>query len=107
MPLSPGYGETLLPDDELVYLLPDIRAGLTEPVTKADIYLLEEADQADVVARLLPEISRGDLVIDSLLGVDFVKELHRQLYGGIWTWAIEPAPTGTRMELANAIFDYL
>jgi fido (protein-threonine AMPylation protein) len=89
MPLSPEYGETLLPDDELVFLLPDIRAGLTDPIAKADIYLIEEAAQADVVARLLPEVSHGDLTLDSLLSVDFVQELHRQLYGGIWTWGGE------------------
>jgi fido (protein-threonine AMPylation protein) len=87
MPLSPDYGETLLPDEELAYLLPGIRAGLTEPITKADIYVLEEAEQEKVVARLLPQVSRGDLVLDSLLSVDFVQDLHRQLYGGIWTWA--------------------
>jgi len=89
MSLSPDYGETLLPDDELAYLLPDIRAGLAEPITKADIYLLEEAEQAEVVARLLPEVSRGDLALDSLLSVGFIQELHRQLYGGIWTWGGE------------------
>ena len=86
MSLSPEYGETLLPDDELVYLLPDIREALAEPITKADIYALEEQAQAAVVTQLLPRASGGDLTLESMLTVSFVQDLHRQLYGKIWTW---------------------
>jgi fido (protein-threonine AMPylation protein) len=89
MPLTPDYGETLLPDDELVYLRPDVRDALPEPITKADIYALEDAAQAEVVAQLLPEADRGDLTPESVLKVGFVQDLHRQLYAEIWTWGGE------------------
>ena len=35
MPLTPGYGETPLPDDELAALLPDVVLMLGKPVTRA------------------------------------------------------------------------
>lgn len=35
--LTPGYGETPLPEDELVALLPDVVVILGEPVTRAAV----------------------------------------------------------------------
>ncbi|GAB4058712.1 hypothetical protein [Catellatospora paridis] len=79
MPLTPGYGETPIPDDELVGLLPGIRDALGEPVGKAAIYDLEQAVYAAVVERLVPEIIDGDLTLSMLLSDSFVRDLHRQL----------------------------
>jgi hypothetical protein len=45
MPLTPGYGETPIPDDELASLLPDVVLMLVKPVTRAAIYDLEQSIQ--------------------------------------------------------------
>ena len=37
MSLTPGYGETPLPDDELAALLPDVVQILGEPVTRTPL----------------------------------------------------------------------
>lgn len=39
MPLTPGYGETPLPSDELTALLPEI---IDTPITRADVYDLDK-----------------------------------------------------------------
>ncbi|GIG02197.1 Fic family protein [Catellatospora citrea] len=112
MPLTPGYGETPVPDDELVCLLPGIRDALGEPVGKAAIYDLEQAVYAAVVERLVPEIIEGDLTLGVLLSDNFVRDLHRQLYGDIWTWAgryrkhevtIGVAPEQVAVELRSSL----
>lgn len=41
MSLTPGYGETPLPDDELEVLLPRIAELFGKPITKAAVYDLE------------------------------------------------------------------
>jgi hypothetical protein len=48
MPLTPGYGETPLPDDELAALLPDVVLMLGKPVTRAAVYDLEQGIQQQV-----------------------------------------------------------
>jgi hypothetical protein len=53
MSLTPGYGETPLPDDELVALLPDVVQTLGEPVTRAAVYDLEQGIQDQVAEELL------------------------------------------------------
>ena len=42
MPLTPGYGETPLPHDELDALLPEVIEILDKPITRADVYDLEQ-----------------------------------------------------------------
>lgn len=37
MAFTPGYGETPVPDDDLDYLLPEVREALGESVSKAAI----------------------------------------------------------------------
>ncbi|MEV0457036.1 Fic family protein [Catellatospora methionotrophica] len=112
MPITPGYGETPIPEDELVSLLPGIRNALGEPVGKAAIYDLEQAVYAAVVERLVPEIVEGDLTLHMLLSDSFVRDLHRQLYGDIWTWAgtyrrhevsIGVAPEQVAVELRSSL----
>jgi len=85
--LTPGYGETPVPDDDLDSLLPSIRDLLGEPVSKADVYDIEQGIQADVSEARLTEVLESRLTLDDLLSDHFVRELHKQLYGDIWTWA--------------------
>lgn len=112
MPLTPGYGETPISDDELVGLVPGIRKALGEPVSKAAVYDLEQAVYAAVVERSVPEILEGDLALTTLLSDSYVRDLHRQLYGGIWTWAgvyrkhevsIGVAPEQVAVELRSSL----
>lgn len=53
MPLTPGYGETPLPHDELAALLPEVVEVLDKPITRADVYDLEQGLQDQVFDRLL------------------------------------------------------
>lgn len=87
MTLPPGYGETPVPDDEMQWLLPSIRQLLGEPVTKAAVYDLEQAVQSEAAEQLSADVLAGALPLDELLSDRFLRELHRQLYGDIWTWA--------------------
>ena len=42
MPLTPGYGETPLPHDELTALLPHVVKVLEKPVSRAAVYDLNK-----------------------------------------------------------------
>lgn len=87
MSLTPGYGETPVPDDELTALLPAVRELLGESITKAAVYDLEQAFHEEATEELLTAVFDGALTLDELLTDHFVRELHRHLYGDIWTWA--------------------
>lgn len=87
MPLAPGYGETPVSDEDLESLLPGIRDLVGEPVNKAAIYDLEQGIQANVAEARLTDVLEGRLTLDELLNDHFVRDLHKQLYGDIWTWA--------------------
>ncbi len=87
MSLTPGYGETPLPDDELATLLPDIVQILGEPVTRAAVYDLEQGIQEQVVEELLTAALDGSLQPSELLTDYFLKDLHARLYGDVWIWA--------------------
>jgi fido (protein-threonine AMPylation protein) len=85
--LTPGYGETQVSDDELEALVPQARQLLDEPVGKAAVYDLEQGIQAQVVEELIPQVLAGKRSLASLLDDRFLRELHRQLYGDVWSWA--------------------
>lgn len=87
MPLLPGYGETPVPDDETQALLPQVRELLEEPIRKADVYDLEQALQDEVAEELLVSVLGGAVTLDDLVTDHFLRELHRRLYGDIWSWA--------------------
>jgi hypothetical protein len=59
MSLTPGDGETPLPDDELVALLPGVVLMLGEPVTRAAVYDLEQGIQEQVAEELLTAALRA------------------------------------------------
>lgn len=87
MPLTPGYGETQLAHDELTALLPEVVEVLGEPVTRADVYDLEQALQSQLDDELMPAAIDGSLPLSDLLVDHFVRDLHARLYGPIWEWA--------------------
>jgi fido (protein-threonine AMPylation protein) len=87
MPLTPGYGETPLPHDELTALLPHVVKVLEKPVSRAAVYDLEQAVQEQVSEDLLTAAFNGSLSLDELLTDYFVRDLHERLYGDIWSWA--------------------
>lgn len=111
MPLTPGYGETSLPGDEFIALLPHVADLLDKPVRRADVYDLEQAVQDEVSEELLTEALHGVLSLDDLLSDYFLRDLHSQLYRDIWVWAgkwrqhevnIGVAPERIAVELRNA-----
>ncbi|MUL61100.1 cell filamentation protein Fic [Mycobacterium sp. CBMA 213] len=112
MPLAPGYGETPIPGDELAALLPHVIDTLAAPITRADIYDLESAVLQEVTETQLGAAADGSLTLDDLLNEYFLRDLHTQIYGDIWTWAgrwrqrevnIGVAPEQIAVELRSAM----
>lgn len=87
MPLTPGYGETPLPHDELSALLPEAAVVLGAAATRADVYDLEQALQAHLEDEIMLAAIDGSLPLDELLTDHFVRDLHSRLYGPVWEWA--------------------
>jgi fido (protein-threonine AMPylation protein) len=112
MPLTPGYGETPLPHDELVALLPEVVEVLDKPITRAAVYDLEQGLQDQVFDDLMPSALDGSLPLGELLSDYFVRDLHTRLFGPVWNWAgrwrrlelnIGVAPEQIAVELRNAL----
>lgn len=112
MPLTPGYGETPLPHDELTALLPEVVDVLDKPITRAAVYDLEQGLQDQVFDELMPAALDGSLRIDELLSDYFVRDLHTRMFGPIWNWAgwwrrlelnIGVAPEQIAVELRSAL----
>lgn len=112
MPLTPGYGETPLPHDELAALLPEIVEVLDKPITRGDVYDIEQGLQDKAFDELMPSAIDGSLGLDELLSDYFVRDLHTRLYGPVWDWAgrwrrtevnIGVAPERIAVELRNAL----
>lgn len=87
MPLTPGYGETPLPHDEFVALIPAAVDALGSPITRAAVYDLEQGLQDRAFDELMPAAVDGSLPLDELLSDYFVRDLHERLFGPVWTWA--------------------
>jgi fido (protein-threonine AMPylation protein) len=112
MALTPGYGETPLPHDELTELLPQVVDVLDKPITRAAVYDLEQGLQDQVFDELIPLALDGSLRLDELLSDYFVRDLHTQLFGPVWNWAgrwrrlelnIGVAPEQIAVELRNTL----
>jgi hypothetical protein len=56
MPITPGYGETPVPDDDVDALLQNVRELLGDPVSKAAVYDLEQAVQEEATEELLTSV---------------------------------------------------
>jgi len=85
--LDPGYGETPLDPDEADALTPEVRAFLGADPERADVFDIEEAISDEVSLALAADVLDGRLQLPELLTDAFVRQLHRRLYGDIWTWA--------------------
>ena len=112
MSLTPGYGQTPLPHDELAALLPEVAVVLGEPITRAAVYDLEQGLQDRVADELMPAAIDGSLPLNALLNDYFVRDLHARLFGPVWNWAgrwrrtevnIGVAPERIAVELRNAL----
>lgn len=84
---DPGYGETPLDPDEADALTPAAREVLGDSPSRSDVYDVEEAIGDDVGFALASDVLDGRLDLNDLLTDTFIRELHRRLYGDIWTWA--------------------
>lgn len=116
MTLTPGYGETPVPAEELDALADVARETLGNPVTKFEVYDFEQAIAADVFIELLEDVLEGSLTADELMSDIFLRELHRRLYADVWTWAgkfrkrelnIGVAPEQIAVELRSSIDNIL
>ncbi|MDR1442835.1 MAG: Fic family protein [Bifidobacteriaceae bacterium] len=87
MPLAPGYGETPLDFEELDVLLPAARKLIGDPVTKAAVYDYEEGIAEQVGADALEAVLDGSVVLEEIVSDYYLRDLHRQLYGELWSWA--------------------
>jgi fido (protein-threonine AMPylation protein) len=85
---------------------------LDKPISRADVYDLEQAVQQQVSEDLLTATFAGSLQLDDLLSDYFLRDLHTRLYGDIWAWAgrwrerevnIGVAPDQVAVELRNAL----
>ncbi len=112
MPLTPGYGETPLPHDELTALLPEVVDVLGTPITRAAVYDLEQGLQDRVFDELMPAALDGSLPLDEVLSDYFVRDLHARMCGPVWNWAgrwrrlelnIGVAPEQIAVELRSAL----
>jgi fido (protein-threonine AMPylation protein) len=112
MPLTPGYGETLFPHDELTALLCEVVDMLDKPITRAAVYDLEQGLQDRVFDELMPSALDGSLPLDELLSDYFVRDLHTRMFGLVWSWAgrwrrlelnVGVAPEQIAVELRNAL----
>lgn len=87
MTVEPDYGETPLEPDEADALTPQAREVFGDEPTRVDLYEAEQAIADEVSIRFLADIADGTLHLDDLLTDTFLRELHRQLYEELWTWA--------------------
>lgn len=87
MSIDPGYGETPLEPDEADALTPQARDVFGDQPTRLDLYEAEQAIADEVSVGLLTDVTDGVLGLDDLLTDIFLRDLHRQLYEELWTWA--------------------
>lgn len=60
---------------------------LDKPITRADVYDLEQGLQDQVFDLLMPSALDGSLSLDELLSDHFVRDLHARMFGPVWDWA--------------------
>lgn len=85
--LDSGYGETPLEPDEADALTPTARALLGDDPQRADVYDVEQEISDEVSLALAAVVVEGRVALSELLTDGFIREVHRRLYGDIWTWA--------------------
>ena len=87
MGISPDYGDTPLSGDELDALLPTLAELLGATKDKSALYDFEQAIHVNVAQKLMDDAINGRLAVDAIVTGRFIRELHWELYGEIWTWA--------------------
>lgn len=87
MGILPDFGDTPLSGDELDSLLPRVAELLGANPDKAALYDLEQAIHVTVAQELMTDVLTGHLSVGAILTSQFIRNLHRALYGEIWTWA--------------------
>lgn len=87
MGLDADYGSTPIDGEELDQLEPTLLDLLGAAVTKAQIYDLEATLLQEARINRMSLITDGTLTIDAILKPQFVRQLHADLYAGIWRWA--------------------
>lgn len=87
MDIGPGYGETPLKPEEADALTPQAREIFGDQPKKIELYEAEQAISDDVSIALLDDIVDGRLELADILTDTFLRDLHRKLYGGLWSWA--------------------
>jgi fido (protein-threonine AMPylation protein) len=87
MAFDPEYGQTLASDEELASLTDAARGAFGDHVRKADLYDAEQAIWADVAQAKMAAVLDGSLAVGDIFTDRFVRGLHADLYGAIWTWA--------------------
>lgn len=87
MGIVPDYGDTPLSGDELDSLLPRVAELLGVNPDKMALYDLEQAIHVTVAQELMTDVLSSHLSVDAILTSRFIRDLHRELYGEIWTWA--------------------
>lgn len=85
--IEPGYGDTPLEPEEAEALTPQAREAFGDQPERLELYETEQAIADEVSVRLFADIARGSLTLDDLLTDIFLRDLHRQLYDELWTWA--------------------
>lgn len=87
MRVEPGYGETPLEPEEVDALTPPAREIFGDSPKKIELFQAEQAIGEEVGVALLLEVAAGRLILSDLLTDSFLRNLHRQLYAELWTWA--------------------
>lgn len=112
MTLEPGYGETLISEEEVAALTPLAREILGDPIRKEHLYDLEQQIQNEVADEWWGNILNWYVPVRDLLSDHFVRDLHRRLYAPIWEWGgrqrsletnIGIAPEYIAVEMRNAL----
>lgn len=86
MPFDPDYGETPLTIEEAQALTPQARELLGDPISKADLYDLEQRLQIEVADECWAALLEFGVPMREVLNDHFVRDLHRRLYAPIWEW---------------------
>lgn len=116
-PIDPGYADTPLSPDEADALLPQVRQLLGDVPLQADIYALEQPILAEVTLEALEAVGSGEVGLRELLDGRWLFDLHRQIYGDIWSWAgsqatrlrsigIDPADIRPQLRVSLGNFQY-
>jgi fido (protein-threonine AMPylation protein) len=68
-------------------VLPTLAELLGTTPGKSALYDFEQAIHVNVAQKLMDDAINGRLAVESIVTERFIRDLHRELYGEIWTWA--------------------